>query len=180
MNEQIQKAIDIAVEKRLSETLSIFNLPLISKYKVFSFSGRANGALLSLNFSIDEILGRLVTVKSIRIIPYYFGVGNDIWLFDGVTNSVEATYNNQRIVHLLDDFVSGTKIDFLINGGNTGIFPDTGVLYPLDINLDNIFYKYPEKIQSINFQITSNVINDLTTGALVNPNIKVLVECYVQ
>lgn len=179
INEQIQKAIEKEVDKKLKESLSIFSLPLISQYKVFSFHGRADGTDLTLGFNIEDIVGRILVLKSLKIYPYYFGTGNDIWLFDGVTNSVEATYNNQRINKITDDLVAGTKIDLFINGGLCNIFLNTGIKLPLDISLDNIFYKHPEKIASISMRVTSSVINDLTTGALVNPNVKVVVECYL-
>lgn len=180
LSEQIKQEIKKQIDDSLDSSLNLFNLPLKSTYKCLVFFGRADGTDLTPGFNINVVLNRTIVIKSIKIVPYYFGVGVDISLDDGAGTVInEATYNNQRINRLFDDFVAGTRVVFQINGSTIDFFPSPGNFYPLDLYLDNILYLFPAKVETMNFQVASNVINDLTTGALVNPNVKVLIECYL-
>ena len=134
LNEQIKKEVSDQVEKKLTDKLDLFNLPLKSQYKMLLFSGRADGTDLVPGFDFQIINNKKVVIKSIKIVPYYFGIGVDISLDDGAGTVInENTYANQRINRLFDDFVSGTRIRFFINGSSINFFPSDGVLYPLDI-----------------------------------------------
>ena len=179
INEQIKNEIAYQIKKNLDDEITLFNLPLKSQFKVLVFTGRADGADLTPRFNIADIESRTIVVKSIKIVPYYFGIGVDISLDDGAGTVInEATFANQRINRLFDDFVAGTTIRFQINGSTIDFFPGN-LCFPLDLWIDNIMFKFPAKIQTLNFQVLSSVINDLTTGALVNPNVKVMIECYL-
>jgi hypothetical protein len=179
ISEQIKNEISSQVKNYFDDEINLFNLPLKSQYKVLMFTGRADGTDLTPRFNLNEITERTIVVKSIKIVPYYFGVGVDISLDDGAGTVInEATFANQRINRLFDDFVAGTTINFQINGSTINFFPGA-LCFPLDLWIDNIMYKYPAKIINMNVQVLSSVINDLTTGALVNPNVKVMIECYL-
>jgi len=180
MNEQIKNEVARQLDAALSREFDLFNLPLKSRYNVLMFNGRADGTDLTPGFNANQVAGRTFVLKSLRIIPYYFGVGVDISLDDGAGSVMnEATYNNQRINRLFDDFVSGTRIDFLINGNTVDMFPGSAQFFPLDVWFDSIMYKHPAKIETLSCRVLSRVINDLTTGALVAPNVKVMIECYL-
>jgi len=180
LTEQIKKEISDQLNKKLDADLTLFNIPLKSRYNVLMFNGRADGTDLTPGFNINQIAGRTLIIKSFRIIPYYFGIGVDISLDDGAgTVMNEATYANQRINRIFDDFVAGTRINLLINGNTIDLFPGGGQTFPLDVWFDSIMYKHPAKIETLNCQVLSRVINDLTTGALVAPNVKVMIECYL-
>jgi hypothetical protein len=179
ISEQIKIEVSNQLRNYIDDEITLFNLPLKSQFKVLVFTGRADGTDLTPAYQPLDIDGRIIVVKSIKIVPYYFGIGIDISLDDGAGTVInEATYNNQRINRLFDDFVAGTTIRFQINGTTVNFFPGN-LCFPLDLWIDNIMFKYPEKVQTLNFQVLSSVINDLTTGALVNPNVKVMIECYL-
>lgn len=180
VNDQIQKAIEKEVDKRLKESLSIFSLPLISQYKLLLWNGQANGVNMIPNFPLADIQGKLIVIKSIRVVPYYNGAGIDITLDDGATVANEVVWNASRIDRLFDDYANGAYINLSINNIILPLFTNIGISgFPLDLNIDNIFYKFPATIQNIDFQINARVINDLTTGALVVPLVKAYIECYL-
>lgn len=173
----IDEYIKSETKKELGE---ISNLPLNSNYKVLLWRGQANGINILPGFDINDIVGRIFILKSFKIFPYYNGAGIDITLFDGATTSNETVWNGSRIVRLFDDYSNGAYINFSINGSLVPFFTNPGSAgYPLDLNLDNIYYKHKSKIQTMDIQINSRVINDLTTGNLVVPLVKVVVECYL-
>jgi hypothetical protein len=112
LNEQIKKEVSDQVEKKLTDKLDLFNLPLKSQYKMLLFSGRADGTDLVPGFDFQIINNKKVVIKSIKIVPYYFGIGVDISLDDGAGTVInENTYANQRINRLFDDFVSDATFD---------------------------------------------------------------------
>lgn len=180
MKDQIKNIIDQEL-KDLKGGLSLLNLPLISQYRVLLFTGLADGTDLSLGFNLENVAGRTIVIKSFKIYPYYNGNGVDLSLNDGAgTVYNELVYNLSRINRIFDDFVSSGTFRFIINGVSIPIFLQEGLPgYPIDLQLDNIFYLYPEKIETLSMQIVGNTIQDLTTGALVRPNVKVVVECYL-
>lgn len=183
VNEQIKKEIKKQVEeqfKDIKKSLEIFNLPLISQYKLLLWNGQANGINMIPNFPIADIQGKFIVIKSIRVVPYYNGGGIDITLDDGATVANEVVWNGSRIDRLFDDYANGAYFNLSINNIILPLFTNVGISgFPLDINLDNIFYKFPAAIQNIDFQINARVINDLTTGALVVPLVKAYIECYL-
>lgn len=180
MNEQIKKIVRDEVKQIFENDLSLFNIPLKSRYNVLMFNGRADGTDLTPGFNLNQIQSRILILKSFRIIPYYFGDAIDIFLDDGAgTQLAENLFNNMRINRVFDDFVAGTRIDLIINGNTVDMFPGSGQTFPLDVWFDSIMYKHPAPIQSLNVRVLSRVVNDLSTGALVAPNVKVMIECYL-
>lgn len=176
MDEQVKTEI----RKYLDSELNIFNIPLRSKYNVLMFNGRADGTDLTAAFNVNQLEGRELVLKSFRIIPYYFGDAIDISLDDGAGTVLNETiFSNLRINRIFDDFVSGTRIELIINGNTVDMFPGGNQFFPLDVWFDSIMYKHPSKITSIAVRVLSRVCNDLTTGALVAPNVKVMIECYL-
>lgn len=178
MTEQIQKSIDIEVEKRLTEKLLLFNKRLTSKYRIFTFYGVADGTPLTGIANLNDFIGRDIIIKSIRFIPYANGDTIDFLFFDGVTTTTETIINNTRLVRIFDDFVAASLIRYTINGNEIIFKSGTTSGYPIDLFVDNINYQFPEKFQTLEISINARINSDLA-GTLVAPNIKVVTECYL-
>ena len=171
MNEELKSKIDIS------------KLPLISQYRVLVWDGRANGTLeLTPRFTFADIQNKYVVIKSIRLVPYNFGDYVDFYTTpDGVTFNTETIQNNLRMNRVFDDFVFGTSINFLINNNPLPIFVPNSLCYPLDLWIDNVFYLYPARIETLNIFVNSRVEQDISgvAGGLVAPNVRFVVECYL-
>lgn len=160
---------------------SLLELPLISRYRVITFYGTADGTVLNQGFDIEDFRNRTLVIKSVQLVPY---VGAsitymDFFVSDGTVNNEETLPSGIRITRVLDRFGSGARIDFLINGTPIGIFPSSAVRgYPLDLHIDNIYYWYKEKIDTFDVSVLSVVMN-ARTGASGTPQIKVVVEVYI-
>lgn len=175
-----------SLDKRLSnleKMFEAFSIPLIGEYKVISFHGNANGTPLTLSggITIADMQNRIFVLKSIRLIPHYSAAGVDISLTDGVTVTNELTSLDQRIERVFDFITIGTRINFSINGARSSMFSATGAAggYTADLFLDNIFYKYPEKLQTLAVSVDTRVIQDIEVPAQATPRIKVIIECYL-
>lgn len=169
--------------KQISDSLSLLNLPLISKYRLYTFVGSTAGAApLTPLFNIQELQGRTLVIKSLRF-DYYVEAEPfaDIELTDGVTITQELLIRGARINRVFDED-TGMQIDMRINGAPIGIFGNNagGLSYPADLNVDNVFYKHPEKIQEISIRLTGGLLNRPgPTGAVVAVTAKVTMECYI-
>lgn len=187
-SEQIKKEISDQLDKRFISNDEISRIKLNSKYKVLLFGGVSDGTTLTRRFTVDDIAGKNLLIKSIRIVPYYIDNGNiDTWLFDGVTNTVETIQAQTRIERLFDSYSQVTYINVLINGSFVPIFPAMDLPtdpvitagYPLDIFVDNIYYKFPQLLQSFDMQIVAEVLLNIQTNARGICYVKVMVECYL-
>jgi len=167
--------------------LSIFSVALQKTYKLLSFEGLADGTAMTPQFDLEEIRGKTLIIKSIRLIPYANGAGaiTDISMNDGgATTWSEALGDNVRLDRITDLFNEGTAIRLLLNGAPCSVFSQvftnaTGQYIP-DLWEDNIFYKFPAKLQTISMAIFSTVADDLVTpGASVPVNMRVLLGCYL-
>lgn len=167
--------------KQLTDNLNLINLPLISKYRVITFHGTTNGLPLTQLFNIEEIIGRILVIKSIRF-DYYVNEQpfSDIELTDGVTITNELLQRGARINRVFDDD-TGMQFNFKINGSPAGIFGNilAGVSYPADLNLDNIYFKFPEKIQTMEMTVTGGLLDSPGTGNRLPQTVKVTMECYL-
>jgi len=173
-------------QKDQPEGLNIFSIPLISQYRALIFSGLADGSPMTPQFDLDMLTNKIMVVKSIRLIPYASDDIVDFYVSDGVSTFKETLPVNIRLNNVLDQFNEGTSIRILINGTPLPIFSNvfsspTGEYFP-DLWLDNIYYKYPEQINSngMSVQIFSTVVDDPSNPtASVILNMKVLIECYL-
>lgn len=179
MNKYSERGMLVENEK---PELDLLTLPLISKYRVLVFFGTSDGDELNLGFNINDLIGRSVVIKSIRLVPYARENVEDFFVNDGVVSNTETIQARQRLTRVIDDFTASTIIDFLINGVPIGIFPSTGDGgYPADLHLDNIYYWYREKVQTFTVAVNSNVYTGLESGSLGTGGffIKVVVEVYI-
>ena len=158
-------------------------------YFCFTFHGVADGTPLTPGFDLENIRNRFIILKSFRIIPYYAPVeepGNqpvDIFLNDGVTQTVEVVQPLSRINRLFDTYNNNCHINFRINSSPVTIFQSqviTNPGYPLDLWIDGINFKYLSRLQSIDLSIWGNVVDNLQTAQETNPLIKVVIECYLE
>ena len=186
INEQIKNEISRQVDDQfrdLKKSFELLNLPMISQYKVLAWGGTANGALLAPQFDVNILLNRLITIKSFRIVPYYpagLAAYTDVFLDDGVTQTVEVIPPSSRINRLFDVATTGTGITFRIND-NPVLFDSLVALpLPMDLWLDNIYYKHPTPVSTLDVAIIGNVVTNLQTGAVAAPLIKVYAECNLQ
>lgn len=151
-------------------------------YRVIAFSGLANGTPLAAQFDMNIIRKRYIELKSFRVVPYYppgLAPGVDIFLDDGVTQTIETIQPLQRIDRLFDDAAFGTQINLAINGFNVLFDSLVGMPFSLDTVLDNIGYKYPERVSDIALSINSLITLNLQTAAQAVPHVKVIIECYL-
>ena len=167
--------LEICFPEREDE-LDLLSLPFKSTYRVLSWQGAADGTLLTPDFNLVDIIGKLLVIKSIKLIPYYSAAAVDMYVNDGATTNAETVPINARIDRLFDVFGQGTLLNLRINGGPVNLF---NAVFPLDVDLQNIYFKYPEKIQDLTLQVTALVIMDLEAATTQNPNIKVNMEVYL-
>jgi len=164
---------------------SLNELPLKSKFKALLFYGTADGTFLSKAFDEDDLKKRIIVIKSFRIIPYADTAFVDLYVNDGATTSKETIPAKSRINRIFDFYNLGARINFLLNGAPLTFFQSVdsaGVAvdgYPVDLWIDNIYYKYPAKVSAIDLAITAKVFDDIEAGTTVNPLVKVIVECYL-
>jgi hypothetical protein len=156
--------------------LDLLTLPFKSTYRVLSFEGLANGVFLTPGFSIDDIRGKTMVIKSFKIIPYYANAAVDMYVTDGITVNQETIPINARIDRLFDRTTSGTFIVLQINGSPLNLF---NAKFPLDLDLQNIYFKYPEKIQELSLQITGIIYGDINLSTLQTPKVVVNMEVYL-
>jgi hypothetical protein len=82
---------------------------------------------------------------------------------------VNDTYNESMILNMV---INGTPVPFLS-------YNPSLVGYPLDLYVDNVYYKYPAKVQSWTVVCGAFITSFPPVGASVAPLVKVLVECYL-
>jgi len=178
ISEQIKSEIAKQVDeqfKDLKKSLEIFSLPLVSQYKVITFSGVASGIDLTPgNANTNaEMAGKILIIKSIRLIPYYAHDGLDF----NIGGNTEPVWNNTRIERIFDFITVGTDIRVFLNEVPLSMFQEND--YPLDLFVDNIFYKYPYPFINMRVQVNGRTVEDITTGAAATPNVRVVIECYL-
>ncbi|MBK9285058.1 MAG: hypothetical protein IPM51_12195 [Sphingobacteriaceae bacterium] len=181
MNECNKKADQAA------RALDLFSLPLISQFKVYQFSGRADNSDLVGNIPQTDIQGRSIVVKGIRIVSYYENNSIDLYVDDGGTTAAETIPGNNRINRLFEVYDFGCQLTFFINNAPVQLFPAETLIVPpagdgnvpLDLDIDNIFYKYPEKIQSIGFRVDARITEDILNNVVQPPLVKVFLQCYI-
>lgn len=169
------------------KTFDMLNLPFISKFKVFQFSGLADNNNLTPNFNLVDIQSRYLVIKAIKIVPYYANNSIDLFLTDGVTTNSETIPANLRINRLFDVYDYGVQLSVIINGSRIDMFPTEVAIVPpaadgnvpMDLDLDNIYYKFPEKISSFDIALDGRICEDIEGNAQAVPNVKVFVQCYL-
>lgn len=185
------------VENKKDDKVSIdlLTLPFKSDYKVLTWSGLADGTALIPRFNFDQILlNKNFVLKSFQVVPYYSETESEIVeAYDSANQSrfVVPTANNvnYRAVRLFDRYEYGTEILMQINGARIPIFqqvndsnidPAVWVGYPLDLSLDNIYYYYPARLQSLDLSIEAFINFNLNSANnYQNPLVKVVIECYL-
>lgn len=174
----------------IDKELNIFTLPLISQYRILTFTGVADGSLMTPGFLVDpDIQKKILVLKSFRMIPYSpVGGGGvvDFYLNDGVTVNREKIFEGGRLNRFNDLFGGGYTINLKINSTSVSLFTNNqgAGFYPGDLWVDNIFYKFPEKLDTIELSIKGLVVADISVSPyiapnLLNPNMKVVIECYL-
>jgi len=164
------------VSKSEDAQLDLLTLPFKSTYRVLSWQGAASGVLLTPDFTLVDIQGKFLIIKSVKLIPYYSAAAVDMYVNDGATTNAETVPVNARIDRLFDVYGGGTIINMRINGGPVNLF---NAIFPLDADLQNIYFKYPEKIQDLTLQVTGLVYTDIEAATTQNPNLKVNMEVYL-
>jgi hypothetical protein len=176
--------IEICTEEEKQQAIiDLLSLPFISKYRLLLWTGTADGTLLTPRFNINDLLNRYMVIKSFKIVPYYIDNSEDLYLDDGAgTVFTETIRADLRINRIFDAFSVGTVVILRINDAVADMFGNdgSGVSYPIDISEDNIYYKYPEKINQLSLAITADV-TDTLNGAVnyQNPAVKVTMGVYL-
>jgi hypothetical protein len=181
----MEERINIEIKKQtenINKAMELFSLPLNSRYYCLSFTGLTDGINeLVPQFDINQIVGKMVTIKSFKIVPYYppgLLMARDINFSDGTTEDLDGV-QGLRVNRLFDDVLSGTGIQFMINGSPVLFNAINNLAYPLDLFVDNIYYQYPAKIETMTITINSRMMVDLLNLTMATASVKVLVECYI-
>lgn len=171
----MKDSIKICFPERESD-LDLLTLPFKSTYRVLSWQGSASGVLLTPDFVLGDLVGKFLIIKSFKIIPYASNTVVDMYVTDGITINQETLPNTSRIDRLFDLFGSGTFINLDINGGPVNLFNAT---FPIDVDLQNIYFKFPEKLQDITLRINARIFQNIITSAVQIPNLIVNMEVYL-
>lgn len=171
----LKDKINICFDDSRLDDLDLLSLPFKSTYRVLSWSGPADGTLLTADFNIADLVGKIMVIKSFKVIPYYSDDSIDLYVTDGVTINAETIPILARIDRLFDVY-GLTAIVMNINGGQVNLFSAS---FPLDVDLQNIYYKYPEKIQTLTLAITGTIFGDIQAQTIQTPNLKVNMEVYL-
>jgi hypothetical protein len=188
----IKNAIDAESEKLAASSkaaFDLFTLPLISQFRFFQFSGRADNSILTPNFAINDILGKTLVIKGIKIVPYYEANSIDFYTNDGVTISSETIPANCRVNRAFDVYDFGCQLTLELNGSRVQMFPNEVVIappagdgnVPIDLDIDNIFFKYDAKLTSFNIRLDAQIFSSIVSTAQVidQPLVKIFVQCYL-
>jgi hypothetical protein len=190
--EQLKQSAAIkSAESNLLNAIDLITLPLISQFRIFQFSGLANDAILTPNFLPADLNGRYIVIKAVKIVPYYDAAAVDFFVDDGAgTVNAETIPANTRINRIFDVYDYGCQLTLEINGGRVPMFPNEVPIaapaadgnVPLDLDIDNIFYKYPEKLEGINplnIRLDAQIVNDINNDIVDVPNVKIFLQCYL-
>lgn len=172
----------------------------LNNYRVLQFVGGSDGTPLTPDFDMSALYGRILTVKSIKLIPYApsestavlyqvdtLPVGSDtIANILGLGNkwvSWAPEEANLSGFSIYDNHTLGISIfDLKINGTPIGIFTQALMYYPVaNMDFDNINAYYPVPIQDpgIEVAITGAIINEKSQGTSSTFLIKLLIEVYL-
>lgn len=180
LTEQIKKYIDEKFDEN-SKVLNLLTLPLVSQYRVYVFAGTTNLSTLDLMFDLNEVRGRYIVIKSIKI-DYYRDPGGsaiaDIAFSDGTNEDLATSVRINRVFDLSD---TSMDIKMKINGTDCGIFGNnvSNVSYPADLFLDNIYFKYNSKVQDWSFRVNGGLATAPDDNTLCVVFAKVTIECYL-
>ena len=163
------------------DSIDLLSLPFKSTYKILSWRGLANGTtVLTPSFNIIDVRGRTMVIKSFAIYNYYHAAAVDLYVTDGVTTNAETIPILGRVDRVFDLFLAGTEINLRINDAPISFFQSaTQIAFPADVDLQNIYYKFPQKINTITLSILTTIFTNIQTGATQNPDVKVIMEVYL-
>ena len=170
--------------KIFKSVFELFSIPMQSNFKVLQFSGLADGSSLTPSFNLNEVRGRTIVIKGIKFVPFYNEVTNtDISLTDGVTVNSEPIPQNFSIDRIFEYYVGTGFARLAINGKPVIFTPFDGVTNngncALNLELDNIYYKFPAAVETFEFFYDAFILNDITTATRSNPLLKVFIQCYI-
>ena len=180
MYQELKQSID-----NLIKALRIISMPFTSQYRLLQFSGLADGTLLNPDFSMADIIGRTIVIKSIKFVPFSNLDQQDIALTDGATTTTEIIPDGFSFDRLFERYRNSVVSVFRINNSLLPIFQPViaGVIAQgnsyLRLDLDNIFYQYPAKVDSMSFSVFAQILQSIAPEVVSNPAIKVYVECYL-
>ena len=163
--------------------LTLSQLPLISQYRALVFYGAADGvADLTKGFDFNELKKKYLVLKSIRLVPYTEVAGYIDFATEnsGATETWKETIpNNTQINRIFGKYSESCNVIMRFNGMPKcfGQTPGEGY-FPVDLQLDNIYYLFPERLVTWDLNVIMNVEKDLL-GNTNNPNCQVLIECYL-
>ena len=169
----------------LKDSLETFALPFKSQFKQFLFQGTSNGTLLAKNFNDADIAGKIIIIKSVKVVPYYGIASQDIDLTDGINTFLETIPINLRANRIFDDVWESSFLELLINGGPIDAFASNFIIagkkvnYDLGSEIDNIYYKYPEKISSLDARFTTKLMDTFAPYNTSAINVRIYLQCYI-
>lgn len=168
-------------EKDIKE-LTLQQMLLRSQYRCLTFYGAADGAAdLTPNFNIADLQDRYLIIKAVRLVPYCDQAYVDFVVAEAGVTWTETIPITGQVNRIFGTYPDSCSIIMTINNIPNKMFSQVATenSYPADLQIDNIFYLHPEKLVNWTFNVDMNLINNLETAAESNPNIQVVVECYL-
>lgn len=162
--------------------LTLQELLMKSQYRCLVFTGVADGVVdLTPSFNISDLQDRYLIIKSVRLVPY-----TDVAYIDFVVDEAGVSWTetipiDTQVNRIFGSFGDSAHIVMRLNGVPNKMFSQSTTEndFPADLHVDNIFYLFPEKLLDWTFNVTINLIQNLETAAESNPNVQVVVECYL-
>lgn len=184
---KIINEINKHTDEKINSSVDLFSLPMTAQFRLIQFSGRADNSDLVGNFNPIDLQGRSIVIKGIKIVPYYENISQDFYLSDGVTVNQELLPANCRINRIFDVYDYGCQLTLLINGSPVALFPSEVLIVPpagdgnipLDLDIDNLFYRYPAKLVSLAMRLDARIFQTLNVPVEVAPVVKIFLQCYL-
>ena len=178
----MQKLCPVPPESEDVKDLTLQELLMKSQYRCLVFSGVADGvADLVPSFNIADLQDRYLIIKSVRLVPYTDQAFIDFVVDETGVSWTETIPINTQVNRIFGSFGDSCNITMRLNDTPNKMFSQapTENDFPADLHIDNIFYLFPEKLVNWTFNVTMNLIQNLETAAESNPNVQVVVECYL-
>ena len=160
----------------------------MNNFRVISFEGTTDGTDLTLNTSIDFLKKKTLTIKRIKL---------DFYSPDGtpIVNAIQSTTypayapgtylispdKGLLLPFFVSNYDAGLVVQLKLNGSIQSFFENSTNGMTTDLDLDNLFIKYPATLQSLSCSVTLSLPEDFTAGVITTTNVwvKVTMEVYL-
>lgn len=179
LTEEIKTEIAKQVKGQIQSS-SIEKIILNSQYHCLTFSGLATNinSVMTARYDPEILRNKNLLIKSFKTFAYANDPTIDIEFSDG---TIETLPNNHRINRPLDLYSNSLQLRVFINGALTNLFSEDVLggtyFYPMDLNIDNIYYLYKDKVNDVAINANCHIDIDFNGGD-AECLLVVMMECY--